>query len=110
MIKVFPTRRGERSSEERNAEFLRLLRSRRKAIIKTCLAALSAFGFMLQTLHGREPRLVFIVIINPLDTERFCVSFGLVLADLVFLERVDIGIEIVDDGRDIMRQQPLYNG
>ena len=36
--------------------------------------------------------------------------FGLVLADLVFLEGVDVRIEIVDDGRDIMRQQPLYDG
>ena len=36
-------------------------------------------------------------------------SFGFVLADLVFLEGVDIGIEIIDDGRDIMRQQTLYD-
>ncbi len=34
----------------------------------------------------------------------------LVLTDLVFLERVDIGIEVIDDGFDLMRQQPFDDG
>ena len=121
MVKVFPTGRGKRSSEERNAEFLRLLRSSRKAIIETRLAASAALRFVLQTLHGRKPCFMAIpawpavsgdspVIIYPLYAETFRVSFGLVFADLVFLERVDVRIEIVDDGRNIMRQQPLYDG
>ena len=50
------------------------------------------------------------VIVYPLYAETFRMPFGLVLADLVLLEGVDIRIEIVDDGRDIMRQQPLYDG
>jgi hypothetical protein len=121
LVEVFPTGRGERSSEERNAEFLCLLRSSRKAIIKTRLAALPALRFVLQTLHGREPFFMAIpawpavsgdspVVIYPLYAERLRMPFGLVLADLVFLERVDVRIEIVYDGRDIMRQQPLYDG
>ena len=91
-----------------------LLRSSRKAIIKTRLAALAALRFVLQPLHGREPFFMAIpawpavsgdspVLIYPLYAERLRMPFGLVLADLVFLEGVDVRIEIVDDGRDIMR-------
>ena len=76
---------------------------------------------MLQTLHGRKPCFMAVpawpavsgdspIIVYPLYAETFRMPFGLVLADLVFLERVDVRIEIVDDGRDIMRQQPLYDG
>ena len=114
MVEVFPSGRGECGSEERNVEFLCLLRSRRKPIIKTRLAALPALWFVLQTLHGREPFFMAVpawpavsggspVIVYPLYAETFRMPFGLVLADLVFLERVDVGIEIVDDGRDVMR-------
>lgn len=98
-----------------------LLRSSRKAIIKTRLTALAALRFVLQTLHGRKPCFMAVpawpavsgdspVIVYPLYAETFRMPFGLVLADLVLLEGVDIRIEIVDDGRDIMRQQPLYDG
>lgn len=100
---------------------MRLLRSSRKAIIKTRLAALATLRFVLQTLHGREPCFMAIpawpavsgdspVLVYPLYAETFRMPFGLVLADLIFLERVDVRIEIVDDRRDIMRQQPLYDG
>ena len=120
LVEVFPAGRGEGSGKERNTEFLRLARRSQQTVIETRLAALAALRLVLQTLHGTEPFFMAVpawpavsgdspVVINPLDAERLGMSLRFVLADLVLLEGVDIGIEIVDDGRDVMRQQPLYD-
>lgn len=120
LVEVFPTGRGEGGRKERNTEFLRLACGRQQTVIETCLAALAALRLVLQTLYGREPFFMAVpawlvvsgdspVGIYPLYTQRLRVALRFVLADLVFLEGVDIGIEIIDDGRDIMRQQPLYD-
>lgn len=109
LVEVFPAGRGEGGSKERDTEFLRLVRGRQQTVIETRLAALAALRLMLQTLYGREPFFMAIISVMPSDSQRLCVPLRFVLADLVFLEGVDIGIEIIDDGRDVMRQQPLYD-
>ena len=117
LVEVFPAGRGEGGSKERYAEFLRFFGSRQQTVIETRLAAFAAFRFVLQALHGAEPRVMSMkpflatpVIIVPDDTKRGRMALGFVLADLVLLERVDIRIKIVNNRRDMMRQQPLYDG
>ena len=51
-----------------------------------------------------------VVTINPSDAETFCMTFALLLADIVFLTRIDVGIEVEDGGTDVVLQHPLDNG
>ena len=58
--------------------------------------------FPLSTLHF--PLSTFHISFYPLNAERLCVPFTLILPNLIFLERINIGVEIVDDRLNIMRQ------
>jgi hypothetical protein len=51
-----------------------------------------------------------VITVNPLNTKTLSMPFTLILANLVFLTRVDIGI-IVENGRlYIMGKHPLHDG
>ena len=56
-----------------------------------------------------QPGLVGPIVVYPFDAQTVCVPFGFVLANLVFLERVDIRVVVVDDGFNVMCHQPFHD-
>ena len=56
------------------------------------------------------PEIMAIISIYPLDTKRLRMTLGFILSFLIFLERVDIWIIVIDDGCYLMRQQPFNDG
>lgn len=72
-------------------------------------AASSPFGLVFQTFDTFKPVLVVVVSIYDLQTEGLGIAGALVLADLIFLARVDIWIAVIYDGSDPVFHQALYN-
>ena len=50
-----------------------------------------------------------VVTVYPLNTQTFCMTLALLLADFILLKRVDVGVEIEDGGTDVVLQHPLDN-
>ena len=70
----------------------------------------SPFGLVFQTFDTFKPVLVVVVRIYDLQTEGLGIAGALVLADLIFLARVDIWIAVIYDGSDPVFHQALYDG
>ena len=73
-------------------------------------AAASPFGLVFKALDAFQPVLVVVVRIYDLQTEGLGIAGALVLADLIFLARVDIWIAVIYDGSDSVFHQALYDG
>ena len=95
LLQVLPSRGSKGSSKPRDTKLLCFSCSGIEAHTETPFASSAPFRFVLQTAHGFPPNVMTVVIIDPSDAESLCVPFAFVFADLVFLLRVDIGIEIV---------------
>ena len=72
--------------------------------------ASSPFGLVFQTFDAFQPVLVVIVRIYDLQAKGFGIAGALVLADLIFLARVDIWIAVIYDGSDSVLHQALDDG
>ena len=51
-----------------------------------------------------------IVPVNPADAKTLRMSLAFILADVVFLTRVDVGVEVEDGGADVVLEHPLDDG
>ena len=70
----------------------------------------SPFGLVFKALDAFKPGLVVVVSIYDLQTEGLGIAGALVLADLIFLARVDIWIAVIYDGSDPVFHQTLDDG
>ena len=70
----------------------------------------TTFWFRFKTLHLLEPRFVVVVTIYPSDAQTFRMTFAFILADFIFLTRIDVGVEVEDGGTNVVLQHPLDNG
>ena len=73
-------------------------------------AARASFWFLLKPCYLPQPFFVVVVAVNPLQANGFGMAFAFGFADVVFLARVDVGIEIKNGGADVVVQHPLDNG
>ena len=110
LFDALPARRGEGGGEPRESQLLRFACCCGQTQGEAKFAATSAFGFVLQSAYVVFPLLVVVVAVDPSHPEAISMPLALLLADLIFLKRVDVGIVIEDDGAQTMSQQPLDNG
>ena len=70
---------------------------------------MASFWFSFKPTDVLPPLLVVVVSIDPSESETLCMTFTLVLADLVLLKRIDIRIVIEYHRTDVVLHQPLDN-
>lgn len=110
LVKAFPAGGGKGGGEVGDAKLLGLEGGGGEADAEALEAAGAAFGLVFKALDLLEPAVVVIVAINPRDVEAVGMAFALVFADVVFLARVDVGVEVEDGGADVVLKHPFDNG
>ena len=109
LFQTLPATGGQRGGEIAEAQLLSLESCLGQSQRKALLTAQSPFGLVLQPANACTPPFVVIVTVYPFQSQTPGMALTLVLADLVFLARPDIGIEIEDGGTHAISHQPLHN-
>ena len=110
LLQALPTGRGKRGGEICQPQFFGLQGCCLQPIREALEATTAPLGLSLQASHSLKPALMVIVAVNPLKSQALCMPFAFLLADVIFLARKDVGIEIKDSGADVVLQHPLHDG
>lgn len=93
-----------------DAETLSLTCRGEEAKAEAELAAAASLRLLFKATDSVEPLTVVIVGVYPAYAKAFGMAFALVLARLVFLQRVDVGVIIIYGGAHAILQQPFDYG
>lgn len=110
LFQTLPTTGGQCGSKIAEAKFLSLTGRFRQSQRKALLTAQSPLRLVFQPANACTPSFMVIIAINPFQPQALSMALTLVLADLIFLTRPDIGVEIEDGGTHAIRHQPFNNG
>ena len=110
LLQAFPTTRSQGGGDHREAMLFGIFRSPQKPILKTFQTSWASLGFLFQTFHFLQPLGVVIIGVNDLQSQRLRIARTFVLTDVILFTGIDIGIAIIDGGRDAMLHQALDDG
>ncbi len=106
--RALPSRGGKRCRKNTKSKFLRLFCSLQKSYAKTFEASPAAFWLSLEATNSLAPCFVVVVAVYPLDFQRLCVAFALVLARLILLAWEYVRIIIEYCGLKSVCEHPFY--
>ena len=104
LLKALPTGGGEGGGEVGDAKCPGLDGCGSETNAEALQTTPSAFGLVLETLDLLKPLFMVVVTIYPRDVETVGMAFTFILADVVFLARVDVGVEVENCGTNVMCQ------
>ena len=108
LVEGFPSAGGECGGEGGEVEFLAFACRAQQTEFEALQAATAPFGLVLQSPYVTEPGLMVVVIVDDGEAELMGITRYLILADEVFLLRIDVGVAIVDYRLVVVCQHPLY--
>ena len=110
LLQALPTAGSQCGSKIFDAKFLGLLGCLDESQGKALFTAAASLRLALQSTDPLSPAFVIVVTINPPEPQTLCMTLALLLADFVFLARIDIGIVIKNGRAYIVLHQPLDDG
>ena len=110
LFQTFPTAGSKRSSDNRESMFVGITCGFLQSHLETTQATASSFRLLLHSCHSTTPGIMIIIGIYNFQSQGLGIPRTFVLADNVFLQRINIGITIIDNRSDTMLHQALYDG
>ncbi len=108
LVESLPSRGCKCCRKDAKSKFLRLFCSLQKSYAKTFEAPPAAFWLSLKARNSLAPCFVVVVAVYPLDVQRLCVAFALVLARLILLAWEYVRIIIEYCGLKSVCEHPFY--
>lgn len=110
LLQTLPARRCQRRGDYSKPMLMCITGRIAQAHFKAAQAAASPFGLVLHSLHLTQPGIVCIIGIHNVQSQRLCITRTLLLTDEILLQRVNIGIAIINGRAHSMLHQTFDNG
>lgn len=110
LLQTLPAAGGQGSGNDRKAMFMSITGRIKQPHPEAAEASAAPLRLILHTFDVAKPCLVVIIGIDNLQAEGQGIARTFLLADVVFLQRIDVGVAIIDDGSNSMLHQTFDNG
>lgn len=110
LLETFPPARGQSGGQNFNAMLMGITRRTQQPVFETLKTTFSPLRLAFQTSHLLPPIFMVVIVVNNLQTKRLGIARAFVFSYLIFLQRKNIGIAVIDNRRNAMLHQAFDDG